>query len=158
MMVLKSEDMLTRLGVLDTEGFMKVLEWDDCYSIGVRELDFQHRQMVSLLNTSHDQFTSNATAEDQELTLVELVDYATYHINFERRWLKVSPTLDYIQRQYSADQLLHKVIKIHNYHYKRDKNCSLKILTFMSRWITKHIHNAKTSFADDTYAPLSTNE
>jgi hemerythrin len=137
---------------------MKVLEWDDSYSIGVRELDFQHRQMVSLLNTAHDQLTSDTPAEDLELTLVELVDYATYHMNCERRWLKVSPAIDYIQSQYSDDQLRHKVIKIHNYYYKRGQNCSLKILTFMNRWITKHIKKAIPSLADNTRIPLSSGE
>jgi len=134
---------------------MEVIEWDDSYSTGIRELDFQHRQMISLLNTAHDHLISDTPAEDLELTLVELVDYATYHINCEIRWLKVSPSIDFIQSQYSDDNLSHKIIKIHNYYYKRYGNCSIKVLTFMNRWTKQHIHNAKASVADSTYVPIN---
>jgi hemerythrin len=122
---------------------MELLEWTDEYLTGIRELDSQHKQLIFLLNKAHQYLTSDSGG-DAELTLVELMDYATFHLKYEVKWLSKSGLTASEKHQRVIEHLRKKVLKIQNYYFRSDKASSQKILSFMNRWIANHIADAKT--------------
>ena len=39
---------------------MPLLEWKDSYSIGIAAVDHEHRELIDLINTAHDELTASA--------------------------------------------------------------------------------------------------
>jgi hemerythrin len=126
---------------------MTALEWDYQYSIGVRELDNQHKQLISLLNQSYNELIAGSSTGDRDLMLVELMDYAAFHLKYEAKWLEKSEHIFLRKHQKSTENLRNKVIRIQNYYFRSGKLDSDRILSFMKRWIANHITEAKVSFS-----------
>jgi len=125
-----------------------MFEWQEDYLIDIDRLDTQHRQLVSLLNKSYHDFLIGTSTEESDVVLVELLDYAAYHLNYEANMIVVSDRA--ISEKYLKDINLfrRKILKIQNYYFKSNRDNSRKMLSFMNRWITNHITEAKSFFAD----------
>ncbi|TDI55781.1 MAG: bacteriohemerythrin [Alphaproteobacteria bacterium] len=39
---------------------MPLLEWKDSYSVGIAAVDHEHRELIDLINTAHDELTASA--------------------------------------------------------------------------------------------------
>lgn len=127
---------------------MQIFQWTDDYLIDINRLDTHHRQLVHLLNKLHDDYSSGASDEESGLTLVELLDYAAFHLNYEAKMIVVSDRA--ISEKYVKDINLFrgKMLKIQNYYFKSDRDNSRKMLSFMNRWIANHITGAKAFFSN----------
>jgi hemerythrin len=42
---------------------MSLLEWKDSYSVGIAAVDHEHRELIDLINTLHEELTENAGAD-----------------------------------------------------------------------------------------------
>jgi hemerythrin len=136
-----------------------MLKWSDSYSVCVKELDSQHKQIFFLFNKVHKELTINSSAYDPELTLVELVNYLIFHLQFEKSFFRLTRSAGREQHRDYDEHLRRKVIKIHNYYYRQGGNYPVKILSFLDRWMTNHIIEGKESHTrlihDRTLAPDS---
>jgi len=123
-----------------------MFEWHDDYLIDIDRLDTHHRQLAHLLNKSYHDYSGGAPAEERDVTLVELLDFAAYHLNYEAKMIVLSEHA--LSEKYVKDINLfrRKVLKIQNYYLQRAN--SQKMLSFMNRWITNHITGAKAFFVD----------
>jgi hemerythrin len=124
---------------------MEILEWTDEYLTGTRELDSQHKQLIYLLNKAHRDLSADSGTGDADLILVELMDYATFHLKYEVKWLDKAGLTASDKHQRVIEHLRKKVLKIQNYYFRSDKASSQKILSFMNRWILNHLADAKAS-------------
>lgn len=43
---------------------MALIEWQDNFSIGIPSVDYEHRQLIDLINTLHGSLSSSAAEED----------------------------------------------------------------------------------------------
>ena len=127
---------------------MQIFEWNDDYLIDITGLDSHHRQLVNLLNKSYRDYLSGASSEESDMALVELLDYAAFHLKYEAKMIVISDHA--ISERYLQDinSFRRKILKIQNYYFKPNMDNSQKILSFMNRWITNHITGAKSFFSD----------
>jgi len=132
---------------------MEILEWTDEYLTGTRELDAQHKQLIYLLNRAYHDLSADSGTGDADLVLVELMDYATFHLKYEVKWLDKAGLTASDKHQRVIENLRKKVLKIQNYYFRTDKASSQKILSFMNRWILNHLADAKTSLGSNQPHP-----
>jgi hemerythrin len=128
---------------------MEILEWTDEYLTGTRELDSQHKQLIYLLNKAYQHLNVDAETTDADLILVELMDYATFHLKYEVKWLDKAGFSASDKHQRIIEHLRDKVLKIQNYYFRSDKASSQKILSFMNRWILNHLADAKATLGSE---------
>jgi hemerythrin len=132
---------------------MEILEWTDEYLTGTRELDAQHKQLIYLLNKAYRDLSADSGTGDADLVLVELMDYATFHLKYEVKWLDKAGLTASDKHQRVIENLRKKVLKIQNYYFRTDKASSQKILSFMNRWILNHLADAKDSLGKNHSHP-----
>ena len=125
---------------------MKPFEWDDDYLIDISGLDSHHKQLVNLLNKAYCESLNESTVGDLDLTLVELLDYAAFHLEYEALMIVTSAHSISEKHLNDKNRYQSKILRIQNYYFHPDRNSAPKILTFMNRWITNHITEAKTFF------------
>jgi len=63
---------------------VRPIAWDDSYSIGVKSIDLQHKQLLVLMNDLAS-FVSEGYSSREKLNFIiaELVDFTVYHLDFE---------------------------------------------------------------------------
>jgi len=133
---------------------MEIVEWTDEYLTGTRELDSQHKQLIYLLNKAYRELSSDSETGDADLILVELMDYATFHLKYEVKCLDKAGLTASDKHQKVIEHIRKKVLKIQNYYFRSDKASSQKILSFMNRWIINHLADAKASLGSKPHAGL----
>ena len=60
---------------------MDAIEWNDSYSVGVAELDEQHKKLLRIINTMFE--SDDLSVNSQTITdiLTEMVEYASAHFD-----------------------------------------------------------------------------
>lgn len=68
---------------------MSKIEWDDSFSVGVVEIDEQHRRWIEIINKLHDSIMDkNVSVKTTDRILCEMIDYANFHFVFEEDHMK----------------------------------------------------------------------
>ena len=70
------------------EGEMSKIEWDDFFSVGVMEIDEQHRRWIEIINKLHDSIMDKTVSVNTDRILCEMIDYTNFHFIFEEDHMK----------------------------------------------------------------------
>ncbi len=62
------------------------LKWSDNYSIGLQEIDNQHKKLLDIINKLYMAFTSREEDVVMEDILAEMANYTNYHFGTEERY------------------------------------------------------------------------
>lgn len=127
--------------------YMKVcelhyLQWKDSYEVGVEEIDYDHKQLVGLINqvvtSSHKNLKENIVPK----TLDELIDYTKYHLSREEALME---EYGYPEMEWHAEQHVKFFNKINRFYskYAEKRNMNNKeVFYFLRGWLLKHISSS----------------
>ncbi len=117
---------------------MPYLEWKDSLSVGIRNIDEQHRQLVDMVNELHDEAeTSGRHCPAPEL-VARLKAYAAEHFHIEEGYMQAFAYPDF-----EAHRLEHEgfLSAIHGF----EAACTAgqadprEVLEFLKQWLVQHI-------------------
>lgn len=128
---------------------IKKIEWDDSYLLGVQEIDFQHKKLISIANELYD-IVANTEANSKEKMpniLKKLTDYTEYHFNAEENLQK---KIEY--SGLNAHKMAHSMfINEINNQIKQlsleNKSNVLGFYKYMVNWILTHVAKADKVWA-----------
>jgi hemerythrin len=126
---------------------MPLIPWSDDLSIGIHEIDDQHKKLVGLINDLHDAMKSGQAKQALEKTLSELADYAVYHFQVEEKYME-----KFRYPEYHSHKLAHaafvKKVAAFQADYKSGKlGLSLELMHFLRDWLTTHIKGTDRQYA-----------
>lgn len=124
----------------EKRGTMPFIEWDDRMSMGVQELDEQHKEFLQILNAIHDVCVTACDPHILKKTLEDFLDYTRTHFQAEEAYM------------------VYEVYPDHEAHLEEHMLCSLKaadfyadflagtnpqiekeVLAFLKTWMLSHI-------------------
>lgn len=122
---------------------MFLIKWKDEFSIGIDEIDEQHKKIFDIANEAYDllkdEFTIDKYDRITEL-LEELKNYAKIHFSFEEEYMLSIRYKGYFSHKIAHDTF---VDKVNSYDLDAiDENQDhyiLEILEFVVNWISQHI-------------------
>lgn len=116
------------------------VEWSDAFSVGVEEIDDQHKQLVHMINELHEGIDGGWGAEAKEKVFVELAEYARVHFATEESLMSISnyPGSKGHKGQHHG---LNEIVKEHISQYAQGSaNISnYDLLLFLKKWLINHI-------------------
>ncbi|OIQ51959.1 Bacteriohemerythrin [Pseudodesulfovibrio hydrargyri] len=122
---------------------MPLIQWDEAMSVGMDELDAQHRELIDLINEAFDAIQRHD--EPRMISLVDKMrDYSVVHFQAEEAVLR---SLGYPGIDAHADQHRSYADKVDE--FRRDmlvKTNLSQIFIFLSRWLTNHIMHEDRKF------------
>jgi len=118
---------------------MEQVEWKEEYLLAMSQLDNQHRRLVELLQEAFRLQEEDAGAPESNLSLLELIDYAVFHLEYEASWLERNGYEAPAAQRRGAEQLKGKILRIQNHYFKLGQDHAMKILSFMTRWLAHHL-------------------
>lgn len=126
---------------------MVVLEWNSKYSVGMEEIDEQHKKLFDLINDVRNSIKSGQSKESIASCIRELDYYACYHFELEEKYMEKNnfPNLD-------EHKLQHKefIRGIKNFKDNLDPEkviSAYNILEFLINWISFHILESDKEYA-----------
>ncbi|MDW7645240.1 MAG: bacteriohemerythrin [Desulfuromonadales bacterium] len=126
------------------------MEWNDKISVGIEEIDEQHKQLLDLINRLYSAMVSGEqklqVAKD---VLNELMQYTIVHFAVEESLFRIFNYPDYEEHCAHHYKLREQVIDINRKVQSGEKMVTPELLVFLRKWLTNHI-----MVEDKAYAPV----
>lgn len=118
---------------------MEKINLDDSFSVGVKQLDEQHRQIIRMINKLID---TNNVSVDSELiseTLTEMMQYASDHFKTEEHLLTEYKYPDYKSHKDHHIEFRKNTANFSMDTLKYKRTVPVEILTYLKEWWVDHI-------------------
>lgn len=117
----------------------KFVNWSEELSIGVKEIDQQHKNLVAMLNELSQAIDGGWGRRTRDQIIDKLLEHTQVHFATEENLMSVFayPDSDKHKKQHEA-----LVIQVHEYldHFNSDPHASsYDLLFFLRKWLTEHI-------------------
>lgn len=128
---------------------MAFISWDEKYTVGIRELDAQHKQLVVLLGDLYDAMQSSNTADSLGKILSQLVSYTRTHFATEEKYMAQYsyPGLEAQKKEHAI--FVDKILKFKSDFDAGRTTLSVSLATFVKDWLFTHILGS-----DKQYGPF----
>lgn len=133
---------------LDEKDVPDLFPWTDKLSVGITEIDNQHKKLVYLVNQLHKAMKTQKGAHESGKILDELAQYVVTHFKYEEDLFE--------EKQYPLQgehiqlhkDLVDKVSAFHDEFKKGKAGLSMDLMYFLTDWLKNHIMKA-----DKAYTP-----
>ncbi len=118
---------------------MEKIIWGENFSVGVRDLDEQHKQIVTMVNTLIEMNDAEVDSEIISDTLTKMTQYALDHFEREEQYM-----LDYKYPEYPSQRRQHQEFKKKTVEFcmetmVHEVTVPKEIFTYLRLWWTNHI-------------------
>lgn len=132
---------------------MVLFEWEEKYSVGIKEIDDQHMKLIGMINELHEYMIEGEGRKQLGETLRGLSEYADTHFQTEEYNMRI-----YSYERYDSHKSEHDMFRrrVKDYLRKHDSGelfLTVEVNHFMTEWLKNHILGT-----DKGYAPLLKNK
>jgi hemerythrin len=128
---------------------MPLITWDSELSVGIREIDEQHKKMVEIINELHDAMYAGKGVTVLADVVRRLVDYTVMHFGTEERYFKQYDYPDSARHKNEHDGLTKKTMSLADAMQRGENVLSVDVMQFLKDWLITHILGS-----DKAYAPF----
>lgn len=113
--------------------------WQDDFSVGVTQMDNDHKKLIGLLNRCIDVVNTDESDIDEiDRILDEMMKYANHHFHREEALMKDNGYPDLVDHQYEHQQFVIYVEQTIA-SYETGELTARDLLKFLKDWLSHHI-------------------
>lgn len=124
-----------------------LIVWSDELSVGIEEIDAQHKVLVDLLNQLHIAILTQHGSAEAMHVLGELIDYTRIHFAVEESLMRVLGYPDYEAHKAGHEQLLQQVMDLQRRLLEEGHGITFELLHFLKRWLSVHIMESDRAYS-----------
>ena len=121
---------------------MALIEWNESLSVGVEEIDFQHRRWIDMINAMDEALSVGGAEKLEQIkdeSIKAMVDYAWFHFKYEEQYLK-----DLGYPELAAHREDHNRFKMNLRQIQADVDrgfqpLNTQLMSIMMNWLKDHI-------------------
>lgn len=118
---------------------MKLITWNDNYSVNVAEIDNQHKEIIRIINELYVSIVEGKSRNTMDKIFKDLTEYATNHFKTEEDYFD---KFNYPESSFHKQQ--HKDIakKIEEFKKRNEEGSEVldsEILHFLMSWFIQHV-------------------
>lgn len=118
---------------------MKGIVWDSTLSVGVQEIDEDHRRLVELFNLLKQAVSDQDAADYVEAVLEELVSCTVWHFRHEERLMIKYGYEGLAEHKAEHKELIESATDLQRSLLRKSKNVTTEEIRFLEHWLTGHI-------------------
>ena len=118
---------------------MKDLVWDSVLSVGVDEIDEDHRKLIGIFNILNQSITQGESREYLAATLEELINCTVWHFSHEERLMLKHRYQAFDEHKAEHKELIQSAKELQQEILESNKAFADEHLQFLERWLTEHI-------------------
>lgn len=124
----------------------RFLTWRDEYSVGIAELDKDHKRLLNLINQLQTAAHYQTSVEYEKEAFSELVDYTKGHFQREEALME---HYDYPGLAAHREQHKEMIAKVNGLleAYEKDRDATIEgAINFLQTWLLKHINGTDKEY------------
>jgi hemerythrin len=118
---------------------MTILSWSNLFSVGVREIDAQHRVLIELLNRLAEAANRGGEAGLEAEALARLSEYIEQHFAMEERLMREHGYAEAPAHLEAHRRLTEQVQQMVSQHQKGQGPSLEDLALFLRQWLVSHI-------------------
>jgi hemerythrin len=119
----------------------KYVEWEDKYSVGVKQIDEQHKKLLDFTNELYDACGAGRDEADKlfKQTIKKSVDYVKVHFKDEEELMLANNYSEYPSHKKKHEEFIMQILEdVKNYETGR-KFVPNNFVRFLRDWLLEHI-------------------
>ena len=126
---------------------MALMTWSGKYSVGVEELDNQHRAFMKALNDLHAAAMRGQANVVAGPLIRQIISIAHEHFAEEEKYMKSIRFPGLATHRDKHEELTVKFMEMVSRHEKGDTTVYTQLLYFMRDWLTRHMQSEDQEYA-----------
>lgn len=127
---------------------MDFFKWSEQYSVGVAEIDRQHKHLVSLINGLHEVMKRGAQSLEIQALLEDLLAYTDFHFAAEEKLMAQANYPDLTVHKAKHASMRQEVQRLLAAAKSGGAAVSITLMSFLKNWLSRHIQGT-----DKEYVP-----
>ena len=123
------------------------IDWSEELSVGIEEIDEQHKVLIGLINKMHDAIQHRHGSDVVGEILNELAGYTITHFAVEESLMRILNYPGYEEHHEQHAGLLEQVTDLQAKVAAGKTSVSFELLHFLKTWLTKHILEEDMSYS-----------
>jgi hemerythrin-like metal-binding protein len=128
-------------------GFMALFEWHDSYSVGVKELDNQHKMLIDTLNELFEAMRNREARAVIAGILKGLSDYVGVHFSYEENLMNKHGYPAFAEHKKAHEVFVQKVEDFYKKHEEGSLMLSMEVMNFLKDWLKTHIKGTDQQYS-----------
>jgi len=118
---------------------VKDLVWSNVLSVGVDEIDEDHRKLVKIFNVLNHSVMERESPEYLAAVLEELINCTVWHFSHEERLMLKHGYEGLADHKAQHQELIKSAKQLQQEILQADKPLAEEHVVFLERWLTEHI-------------------
>jgi hemerythrin len=118
---------------------LALFNWNDSYSVNIKEIDSQHKILIGLINELHDGMKVGKGKDILKKILDELVKYTVYHFDHEEKLFTSYKYPESSPHKMAHTNLIQQVKSLKENYDKGKTVLSMDVMNFLKDWLVNHI-------------------
>lgn len=118
---------------------MKDLVWDNILSVGIDEIDEDHRKLIHIFNILNQAITQGESKEYLAATLEELINCTVWHFSHEERLMLKHHYPQHAEHKTEHKDLIQSAQELQQEILQAQTQFTDEHVQFLERWLTEHI-------------------
>lgn len=127
---------------------MSYFVWKDEYSVGVDEIDFQHKKLISIISELHSAMIEGKSDSVIDDVLEKMRDYTKEHFSTEEGYMLKADYGQYIEHKSRHEKFIQKTETLVYDMKAKKKFISIDIMDFLRNWLSAHILGDDMKYKD----------
>lgn len=118
---------------------MALLEWQDSFSVGIKEMDDQHKQLVKMINQLHEAMKEGKGSTEVVKIVGEMIEYTQFHFKSEEQLMSEHHFSGLATQKMEHGSFIKKTLEFQADLNSGKRTISIELLNFLKDWLTNHI-------------------
>lgn len=115
------------------------IQWNDSYSVNVKEIDEQHKKFIEILNQMYDFIYAQKDKLEIRKILDQLTEYANLHFKTEEGYFDKFNYENSVEHKEEHKKLKNQVVDFYKKIESGQVEISLELLNFLENWLVDHL-------------------
>ena len=126
---------------------MAYLDWKDSLSVGIKEIDDEHRELVNMVNDLHSAMSTGKGKDALGGVLDRLIDYTVSHFAHEEELMRKYSYPDSFKHTNEHRKLTKTAVDVQTkFKSGQTIGLSIEVMDFLRNWLTTHIQEVDNRF------------
>lgn len=121
------------------------MQWKPAYSVGIEEIDSQHKELLRLFSIVEEAAGDNQGWSAMHFGLLEVKRFAQFHFRFEEALMRLYGFADYENHAESHGQIVQKMEIVEGNVLRGEARN--EVVRFFRDWLVAHIQGTDRSYA-----------
>lgn len=117
---------------------MPSIEWSDAFSVNIKELDEDHKELLGIINEFNGAVMAGTVQEIISKIIDDLFDFSETHFAREETLMKEHDFPGYLEHKYKHNGIIEDLFDILKRHRSSENEIESRIAFLLGDWLLNH--------------------